>query len=50
MRIGHPALIGTSMAMDCLCRNNVLAPLIPSLRRFETEQTSRPFQALRQFV
>jgi hypothetical protein len=32
MFIGHHVLIGTSMAMDCLCRNNALAPLIPSLR------------------
>ena len=32
MFIGHHVLIGTSMAMGCLCRNNALAPLIPSLR------------------
>lgn len=32
MFIGHRVLIGTSMGRDCSCRNNALAPLIPSLR------------------
>ena len=31
MFIGHHVLIGTSMGMGCLCKNNALAPLIPAL-------------------
>src|SRR5258706_16286280 len=32
MFIGHHVSIGTSMAMGCRCRNDALAPLIPSFR------------------
>ena len=32
MFIGHHVLIGMFMAMGCLCRNDALAPLVPSLR------------------
>jgi hypothetical protein len=48
--IGHHVLIGTSMGMGCLCRNNALAPLIPSLRAvwlaLTSEKMSTPYARL----